>query len=604
MSKLNQIQSELKAIDQAKFQRLSDLYLHKRGYDCINPIGLVIGMDKVRKGTPDSLTALPNGKFVFVESTTQQERVYEKFREDLSKCFDEQKTGIPIAKIQEVVLCHNGVLSPLEENELAEECQRQGCNLSVFGIGPISYDLYQKYPDLARDFLGVEIDTGQIVEPAQFITAYNKSSFAARLDTSFHFRESEVERVVNALDGTDLVTVSGRAGVGKSRLALECCDQFAQAHPEFKVFCIRNRGAELFNDLQVYFKPPGNYLIFVDDANRVSGFEYILDLLHEQTEDRKIKVILTVRDYALEKVKEKAKPYGCVTEIEIGSFSDKEIKELVTDEFEIRHPYVLERISDIAKGNPRLAVMAARVAASENTLQSINDVSALYDEYFGPIWEELADFKNSDLLKVAGVITFFRVVDRTNEGLMSSITEAFGISPETFWTAARQLHEMEVLDLYENEVVKVSDQTLATYLFYLAFFKEQALSFTTLLDQFFPKHRYRLVDALNPVLSAFDPKKTSVLLLPSVNASWTRFQEAGDENALFDLMDVFWFLKQTDILCYIQDRIDSLNFEQVDLSALSFAPNRNSSEDPLLKLICLFRFTTEEEFKIAALSKF
>jgi hypothetical protein len=37
---------------------------------------------------------------------------------------------------------------------------------------------------------------------------------------------------------------------------------------------------------------------------------------------------------------------------------------------------------------------------------------------------------------------------------------------------------MEVLDMFENEVVKISDQILSTYLFYLVFFKEKLIDFS------------------------------------------------------------------------------------------------------------------------------
>ena len=599
MSKINLIQSELKAIDQAKFQRLCDLYLYKQGYEHINSIGLVIGADKVRKGTPDSLVTLPNGKYVFVESTTQQSGVGGKFQEDLGKCFDENKTGIPVEKIEEIVLCHNSILTSSEENSLAETCQKHGCNLNIFGIGPISYDLYQKFPDLARDFLGVEIDTKQIVAPSEFISFYDKNPLATRLDTKFHFRNQEVEKVLQSLKTNDIIIVSGRPGVGKSRLALECCDQFIQSQTDLKVYCINNRGADLFNDLQVYLNPPGKYLILVDDANRVSGLDYILQFLHEQNSDRQIKIILTVRDYAIEKVQEQVKRFGHAVEIEVSSFSEKEIKELVADEYNIHHPYALERISDIAKGNARLAIMIARLAASENTLQSINDVSALYDEYFGPVWKDINKTEDSDLLKVAGIVTFFRVIDRTNETFIKAITEAFKISTETLWEKACQLHEMEIFDRYENEVIKVSDQVLSTYLFYVAFFKERCLNFSTLLEHFFPAYKYRLVDSINPVFAAFDQEKISEQLLPHVNKAWVKLQKEENEIALLELMQAFWFLKQTDVLCYIQDQIDTLEAELVDLRMLDYSPSRNASEDPLLKLICLFRFTPETEFKIA-----
>src|SRR5262245_28715363 len=146
MSKLNQIQVALKGIDQAKFQKLCDAYLHKRGYDNVNPLGVVIGADKVVKGTPDTFFASSNGRYVFAEYTTQQKGVFRKVLADLQKCFNEEKTGVPIEYIQEIILCHNSHLSPEDIYTLTEECRRHGCLLTLFGMGPFSYDLYQKYP--------------------------------------------------------------------------------------------------------------------------------------------------------------------------------------------------------------------------------------------------------------------------------------------------------------------------------------------------------------------------------------------------------------------------------------------------------------------------
>jgi hypothetical protein len=104
MSKINQIQTELRGLDQAKFQKLADLYLYKkRGHERINSLGSVIGADKVRPGTPDTLISLPNGKYIFAEHTTQQTGLFGKITGDLSKCFDEAKTGISVDKIEEIV---------------------------------------------------------------------------------------------------------------------------------------------------------------------------------------------------------------------------------------------------------------------------------------------------------------------------------------------------------------------------------------------------------------------------------------------------------------------------------------------------------------------
>jgi len=437
-----------------------------------------------------------------------------------------------------VVLCHTSNLSAEEENALAEECQKHGVNLNVFGIGPLSFDLSQKYLGIARDYLGVEVDTGQIVPPDEFVAAYNKNKLATELDTTFRFREEEVEQTLQGLEDGDLVIVSGRAGVGKSRLALECCERFREANPEYEIRCVFNRGPDLFDDLRVHFSEPGRYLILVDDANRVSRFAYIIQLLQHQSEDQQIKVVVTVRDYALDKVREAAQSHGGGVEVVLSPFEEEQIKQLIEDEYDIRNHFYLDRITDIAQGNPRLAIMAAEVAKQEGTLQSIGDVSTLYDVYFASIREDLEELGTQDLLKVAGIVTFFRAVDRSNEEMMSDVEEAFEISSEALWRAAQRLHDLEVFDMYEDEVVRVSDQVLATYLFYLAFFRERVLDFAALLDHFFPRLRPRVIDAINSVLSAFDSESVMRAMRPQVDKAWQSKKEIGDEEGLLNLMDV------------------------------------------------------------------
>jgi hypothetical protein len=42
-------------------------------------------------------------------------------------------------------------------------CKNSKVNLNIFALSAISYDLLEKYPSIAKDHLGVEVDTGQIV---------------------------------------------------------------------------------------------------------------------------------------------------------------------------------------------------------------------------------------------------------------------------------------------------------------------------------------------------------------------------------------------------------------------------------------------------------
>lgn len=600
MSKINQIEKGLLELSGGAFQKLADAYLHKNGYEQINPLGSVIGSDKTRTGTPDTLIPLPNNKYVFAEYTTQEQNVYDKIEGDLNKCLDETKTGVPVDKIDEVVFCHTSVLTGEKENKLAQICQARNVNLSIFGIGRISFDLYQKYPRLARDFLGVEVDTGQILSIDEFVAAYDKNKLATKLSTAFHFRGEELKQVESALQDNDLIIVSGRAGVGKTRFALESCMRFKNAHTEYKIFCIFDLKIDLFQDIRDYFSESGSFLIFVDDANRVSRFEYFIQLIQNQRHDQQIKIIATVRDYALRKVQLEASKLKRVFELQLQELDEGQIKELIRDEYSINNHLYLDRIAEIAQGNSRLAIMAAEVAKRENTLQSISDVSALYDEYFVSIRHDLEDLSDDTVIQTAGIVVFFRAIDRSNIQMLSEIERAFNITLEQLWVAAHQLHELEVLDMYEDEVVRISDQVLGTYLFYYAFFKKKVLDFSALLEYFFPFHRQTLIDAVNPALNAFDSQGIMDIMRPHVDRAWQSMQDASDKKGLLHLMDVFWFLKQTDTLLHVKNEIEGLEPpKQISLSDLEFKSDSNIQSPSLLSVLGSFRYSDESRVKIA-----
>ena len=72
MSKSQSIQNALIAINETVFQDLCDCFLISinRDYTAYSRTGSQTGKQKTRKGTPDSCFRLRNGKFVFVECST------------------------------------------------------------------------------------------------------------------------------------------------------------------------------------------------------------------------------------------------------------------------------------------------------------------------------------------------------------------------------------------------------------------------------------------------------------------------------------------------------------------------------------------------------
>jgi hypothetical protein len=96
---------------------------------------------------------------------------------------------------------------------------------------------------------------------------------------------------------------------------------------------------------------------------------------------------------------------------------------------------------------------------------------------------------------------------------------------------------MEVLDMFENKVVKISDQILSTYLFYLVFFKEKLIDFSILINDndLFPQYKQRLIDAINPILNTFNFDEIKIIMKPAVDDAWSAINNLVKYSLLPDL---------------------------------------------------------------------
>lgn len=300
MSKITQIQNALSQINDAKFQFLCDDYLNlKYSYD-VKGLGSMKGKEKTIKGTPDSLVLLPNGNYIFIEYTTKSKEVGKKFLADLKSCFNEIKTSINIFQIEKIFLCYNTELNTDEIVELHKYCTNQGfdsSNLMFFDINTLATEI-KNYPALAKDYLDISIDTQQILKPQEFIKSYEKAKFATTLSNEFLFREQELQHIHQFLETNNIILLGGKAGIGKTKLALEVQKQFCAKYPDYKSYCIKNNDISIYEDIRTYFLVDKQYFIVVDDANRLNS--QLLHIINLTRQDNiQAKIILTVRDYAV-----------------------------------------------------------------------------------------------------------------------------------------------------------------------------------------------------------------------------------------------------------------------------------------------------------------
>ena len=445
MSKLTDIQYRIDQLDGGAFQNLCDAYLTCKGYGIGCSLGMKTGTNKTAKGNPDTYFLKEDGKYVFVMYTTQKDDFVKKALRDLEKCFDADKTGIPAENVGEIVYCHTcGRLSAGDTQTLNEFCEARSSMLTLIGLDELGSDLYWHYPRIAKDFLDVSVDTGQIMSIQDFVQTHDANKMSAPLETKFMLREAELKEAKEKLNLSDVLILSGPAGVGKTRLALQICREFA-CENEYEILCIKSNGLELYEDLVTTIEEDKNYLAFVDDANELTGLHFVLDFLCKTVGQKKCikKLIVTVRDYARQQVLSKILEVKKPSIIKVGCLTDDEIRKLIEEAFGITNHIYSDRIVAIAEGNARLAMLAGKVAVETNSISSIQNATELYENYYANQIRTIVNSKTG--IASAGIIAFFQAMRLDNLKCMQPILDAAGLTEEQFVADLKQFDKLELV---------------------------------------------------------------------------------------------------------------------------------------------------------------
>ena len=566
MAKISKIGSALAEINEAAFQELCNKFLfYKYDYKNINQKGSVIGKEKTRKGTPDTIFIDKDDKYIFAEYTTKErignsKSFFAKIESDVRDCFNPIKTAISNDKVSKVIICHTGNLELHELETLTELCKsyNKNCVFKQFGIDDLSIQL-ELYPTILYEYLGIKVGTGQIMKLQEYIDFYEKPDLriATPLSNAFYGREKEIDEGLSSLNNTNLLLVTGASGVGKTKFAIELCQRFISKNASYSLFCFANKNIEANEDLQNYLSTDKDYILLVDDANRAMGnYHFILHLLRSDRKG-KIKIVTTVRDYAKDMIEDASLVYN-YNALALEIVSDEDIIAILkSEDFNIQNQVYLDKIVLMARGNLRLAIMFAIIARKENTLSSLDDVSQLYELYFKDVYQKIVSVDKNNSLRVLGIISFFRVISKERVDFNNRIFTAFSINEELFWEQCQYLNQLEIVDLYANEIVNISDQILSTYLCYKIFFDEKILDFGILIRDFIDIES-KFYDALNPLIVAFNYRNITDEITFILERDWLEITKDGNHKDVLKIGNIFWYFLDNKFLSYFYDYISSL----------------------------------------------
>lgn len=527
MTEITDVKSRIIQLSPAMFEEFCSTLLYKEGHQNIYEFGIKAGTGKTKTGNPDTYSRQNNGKYTFVVFTTQQNNIYNKLHEDISKCFDLVNKDLPIEKIETIICCHTSSnLKVIEDNKLHEFCNKKGVNLEIYGIDKIANRVYNDHPELMIS-LNLSINTNQILPIGDFVKLNDNNLMTAPLNTVFHFREEELQNIINSLETNSVVIVGGKSGVGKTRLALEAASLYEKTG-NYKIFCVKSNKLEIYNDLVSTIKKGENYLFIVDDANELEQFNLILEYVNKFNDNYHVKIIATVRDYIKQEVINLVREYTNPITIDIAKFTDDEIKKLIENNFGIRNNLYVEQIIRISEGIPRFAYMAGKLAKEKQNLSSISDASQLYENYYGKHMNKLLETDRTVLI-TAGILAFNKSIKLQDVEFLKEFLIELGMSIFDFKNAIDKLNRIEFIDVKKGKVAIFDDQCLSNYILYYVFLDKEIIKLSDIIEVFYIYSRSRTIEALNTILNIFRSKKTIEYIKEEILRVWNKFEKEDSQ---------------------------------------------------------------------------
>lgn len=145
-------------------------------------------------------------------------------------------------------------------------------------------------------------------------------------------------------------------------------------------------------------------------------------------------------------------------------------------------------------------------------------------------------------LKTIGILSFFSVLNKNRE----EYKETLKILKEEFdfeldWNLFNDLNSQELVEVHGNEVVKISDSILSTYVFYKTFICENALmDFGKWVEIFIEKYDKEINNKIVDISKIMDSNEFKDIIKQHTASIKDNFQ--NDNVKSFKFLNIFYFV--------------------------------------------------------------
>lgn len=549
---INTIEQRLLTLEGGMFQKLCvELFKKKHPDYLVQANGGLLGSNKPTKGHPDFLLKKKDSpSFILVECTTQSKNLKKKIKSDVEACIDENKAGIDIGMIEEIAFCHMGrIIDNSIYSKMVKKLNDLGINFNAYGLEDIASDIYNRFQSLASDFLGIPVPFSKCVfEIDEFINE-TKKSLSPSLDKKFDFRESEIKLIEDSFKHNQFVVLTGSAGVGKTMLALEYAKTKAKNGEKWLVIkTVGNPNLEEIRESTV-----GCCHFIVDDLSSFrKSVPDVVQILKGKN------AIVTSRNYLMNDLEGELRSAELLYEkLEIDILSDENIESIVKSNLGIANVVYLRKIAEVAKGNPRIAFMAAE-GSIKNGPSTLFNVTKVFANYYCDRIKRIKEWndKSDELLKVIGIVCLLKKLSIEDLKDEDPILKFTNVSKEDFKKAINYLYDNDIVSLFKDDVVEISDQCLADYLSYYVFLEKRLLSLSSFMDVFTEKYYDNVVEMINMFGNMFNSKEGMDYITEEVKRSWNGLTKKGNVKNLKLFCAKFALANESNSLKFLRDHAD------------------------------------------------
>ncbi|EMB53040.1 TPA: ATP-binding protein [Streptococcus mutans] len=577
MNRINKIENAIKELEGGRFQNLGDAYLRRKyHFENLVSLGSQEGTDKTTKGIPDSY-AEENGKYIYIMYGTHKS-VIPKLKEDIQsvkeKILDEK---INEDKVGRIICCHTSSNIEIKQKEELEKLT-EPYQLELIGINDIANDLTKlDFQYLAKDYLSISESTEQVWNIDDFVKTHDNSKTNAPISNDYIGDISGITSLIISSEN-QILLISAKPGTGKTRLAIEICSSLDRN--KYNILCVKSNNQSIYQDVKSHLDSQKENIVFIDDVNITQNYISTLGLLNTDTN---VKFILTVRDYAENEVIANIKKFKYESVKPIVLKDDNFT--LLLNQFS-KHDFSYEEIrhiNTISKGNPRIAVIAAKLSSSQDLSNSNDEVDILKDYYEEILTKNNINREEQKVLFILSYLKKIRLDSLVDNQEFTKLLKITDITEKEFRDEVEKLHERELCNIYNNKIVKIADQSLDDYIV-IKFLINKKVSVLEILRELYPLNNQKVVQILNQFSNFIREESDAEVVSSAVKKYYENNFQNGENKENF--LTQFGALLPLEAISYIKNRVDNIKTEYYGKNSFIKENHKKTTiEDPILLII-------------------